>query len=378
MPSITASAFDGTLNSNVIYNALFNVKILFQKFAPNTVRRDEIVSLLDKAVGMYGDTGIMQGMDIQGTYEFTMDAEAPKLLAINRNKTQKVEKFSISNWRQTDVTNDAYISKRAFLDEGSFAMFNGYLVSTLSKAMDAFESGFVKSSLGTYTSENENTTIRVKMPASDGTETTERLRASAIRKAILDLQDDLKDNQRKYNGYNFYSSYDWNDFTPVFSSKYVNEVNAQALYSTFNPEYLKSANGSRKWTPKWFGTPITENGITPTNNTTVYSLVEINSDETTNFPLSSEQLTQGVYRIFPGDLLPGSFEYFANEAYTKDDKVIAKVFAPEYVYYMTGYEQGESFYNPRSATTNHYQRKGYSPVQVSRFAPFITLIEVNE
>ena len=378
MPSITASAFDGTLNSNEIYNALFNVKILFQKFAPNTVRRDEIVSLLDKAVGMYGDTGIMQGMDIQGTYEFTMDAEAPKLLAINRNKTQKVEKFSISNWRQTDVTNDAYISKRAFLDEGSFAMFNGYLVSTLSKAMDAFESGFVKSSLGTYTSENENTTIRVKMPASDGTETTERLRASAIRKAILDLQDDLKDNQRKYNGYNFYSSYDWNDFTPVFSSKYVNEVNAQALYSTFNPEYLKSANGSRKWTPKWFGTPITENGITPTNNTTVYSLVEINSDETTNFPLSSEQLTQGVYRIFPGDLLPGSFEYFANEAYTKDDKVIAKVFAPEYVYYMTGYEQGESFYNPRSATTNHYQRKGYSPVQVSRFAPFITLIEVNE
>lgn len=378
MPSITASAFDGTLNSNEIYNALFNVKILFQKFAPNTVRRDEIVSLLDKAVGMYGDTGIMQGMDIQGTYEFTMDAEAPKLLAINRNKTQKVEKFSISNWRQTDVTNDAYISKRAFLDEGSFAMFNGYLVSTLSKAMDAFESGFVKSSLGTYTSENQNTTIRVKMPASDGTETTERLRASAIRKAILDLQDDLKDNQRKYNGYNFYSSYDWSDFTPVFSSKYVNEVNAQALYSTFNPEYLKSANGSRKWTPKWFGSVNAESSTTDPNNSTIYSLVEQNSDGTTNFPLTAEQIQAGVYRIFPGDLLPGNFDYNSNESYTRDDKVIAKVFAPEYVYYMTGYEQGESFYNPRSATTNHYQRKGYSPVQVSRFAPFITLIEVNQ
>lgn len=378
MPSITASAFDGTLNSNEIYNALFNVKILFQKFAPNTVRRDEIVSLLDKAVGMYGDTGIMQGMDIQGTYEFTMDSEAPRLLAINRNKTQKVEKFSISNWRQTDVTNDAYISKRAFLDEGSFAMFNGYLVSTLSKAMDAFESGFVKSSLGTYTSENENTTIRVKMPASDGTEATERLRASAIRKAILDLQDDLKDNQRKYNGYNFYSSYDWSDFTPVFSSKYVNEVNAQALYSTFNPEYLKSANGSRKWTQKWFGSVNGESSTTDPNNTTIYSLVEQNSDGTTNFPLTTEQIQAGVYRIFPGDLLPGNFDYNSNESYTRDDKVIAKVFAPEYVYYMTGYEQGESFYNPRSATTNHYQRKGYSPVQVSRFAPFITLIEVNQ
>lgn len=378
MPSITASAFDGTLNSNEIYNALFNIKILFQKFAPNTVRRDEIVSLLDKAVGMYGDTGIMQGMDIQGTYEFTMDAEAPKLLAINRNKTQKVEKFSISNWRQTDVTNDAYISKRAFLDEGSFAMFNGYLVSTLSKAMDAFESGFVKSSVGTYTSPNANTTISVKMPASDGTEATERLRASAIRKAILDLQDDLKDNQRKYNGYNFYASYDWSDFTPVFSSKYVNEINAQALYSTFNPEYLKSANGSRKWTSKWFGTPNAEGGNTGAGNTTIYSLIEINSDGSDNFPLTQQQLTNGVYRLFPGDLLPSNFDYEANTSYTRNDKVIAKVFAPEYVYYMTGYEQGESFYNPRSATTNHYQRKGYSPVQVSKFAPFITLIEVNE
>ena len=75
--------------------------------------------------------------------------------------------------------------------------------------------------------------------------------------------------------------------------------------------------------------------------------------------------------------MPANFAYEANESYTVDDKVIAKVFAPEYVYYMTGYEQGESFYNPRSATTNHYLRKGFSDVQVSKFRPFITIKEVN-
>lgn len=342
------------------------------------VKRDEIVSLLDKAVGMYGDSGILQGMDIQGTYDFGMDAEAPKLLAINRNKTQKVERFVINKWRQTDVTNDAYISKRAFLDEGTFAMFNGYLVGTLSQAMDAFESGFVKSSVGTFTSANAATTINVKMPAIDGTEATERIRAAALRKAILDLEDDMKDNQRKYNNYGFYASYDWNDFTPVFNSKYVNEINAQALYSTFNPEYLRSANGSRKWTPKWFGTVLATAGTTDATNYNIYSLVEINSDESTNFPLTAEQLAAGTYRIFPGDILPGGFDYAANEAYVREDKVIAKIFAPEYVMYMTGYQQGESFYNPRSATTNHYLRKGFSDVQVSGFRPFITLIEVNE
>lgn len=378
MAGTTAAAFNGSLNSNEIYNALFNLRILFQKIAPQTVKRDEIVSLVDKATGMYGDTGVLQGMDIQGTYNFGMDSEAANLLAINRNKTQKIEKFTIDKWRQTDVTNDAYISKRAFLDEGTFAAFNGYLVGTLSKAMDAFESGTVKTSIGTYTDPNENCTIEVLMPAADGTEATERLRAAAIRKAILDLKADIADNSRKYNGYGFYASYDWDEFTPVFNTKYTNEVNAQALYSTFNPEYIKMASDGRQWTPKWFGNVYTTGNTTNgTLNTTSYSLIEINSDGTTNFPLTSTQISNGVYRIFPGDLLPEAFTYEANTAYRKDDTVIAKIFAPEYVYYMTGYEQGEAFYNPRSATTNHYLRKGYSDVQISKFRPFFTLKEVN-
>ena len=377
MASITAPAFTGNLTSNEIYNALFNLRILFQKLAPQTVKRDEIVSLLDKATGMYGSTGVVQGMDIQGTYDFGMDAEAPKLLAINRNKTQKVESYVINKWRQTDVTNDAYISKRAFLDEGTFAIFNGYIVGTLSQAMDAFESGFVKTAMGTYVSPIAACNITVTLPAADGTEATERIRASKIKKAILDLKADMQDNQRKYNGYNFYASYNWNDFTPVFSTNYMNEINALALPTVFNPEYIKTASEGRQWTPKWFGTVNTSGGTTTESNSTVYSLVEVNSDGSENFPLTDTQLQSGVYRIFPGDLLPAKFTYEANESYTVDDKVIAKVFAPEYVYYMTGYEQGESFYNPRSATTNHYLRKGFSDVQVSKFRPFITIKETN-
>ena len=377
MASYSAVAFDGQLNSNEIYSALFNLRILFQKLAPQTVRRDEIIALLDKAVGMYGDTGVLYGMDITGTYDFENDAEASKLLAINRNKSQKIEKFTIDHWRQTDVTVDAYLSKRAFLDEGNFAIFNGYLVGTLSQNFDAFETGFVKASLGTYESPIVACNINVTMPAADGTEATERIRAAAIKKAIMDLEDDMKDNQRKYNGYGFYGSYDWNDMTPVFNSKYVNEINAQAIYQTFNPEYLKSANGSRKWTPKWFGSVVTANGKTTATNSNVYSLIEQNSDGTKNLVLTPEQQTAGVYRIFPGDLLPNSFNYLKDEAYTRKDNVIAKIFFPEYIYYMTGYEQGEMFHNARSGTDNHYLRKGHSDVMVSKFRPFITLTEVN-
>lgn len=375
MAGIAAPAFAGSLNSNEIYNALFNLRILFQKLAPQTVKRDEIVGLLDKATGMYGDTGVVQGMDIQGTYAFGMDAEAPKLLDINRNKSQKIEKFTIDKFRQTDVTNDAYISKRAFLDEGTFALFNGYIVGTLSKAMDAFESGMVKASLGTFSAAPASMNLTITLPAIDGTEATERTRAALIKKAILDLKADMADNSRKYNGYGFYASYDWNDFTAAWSSQYINEINALSLYSAFNPKYIEEATDGRIWTPKWFGNVLTSAGTTTASNTDIFSLVEVNSDESTNFPLTSTQIAGGVYRIFPGDLLPDSFNYGANEAYQMDPKVICKVFAPEYVYYMTGYQQGDSFYNPRSATTNHYLRKGFSDVIISKFRPFITISE---
>ena len=165
--------------------------------------------------------------------------------------------------------------------------------------------------------------------------------------------------------------------TPVFNSKYVNEINAQAIYQTFNPEFLRSANGARKWTPKWFGTVVSANGKTNATNNNTYSLIEQNSDGTKNLVLTSEQVTAGVYRIFPGDLLPNSFNYLKGEAYVRGDNVIAKIFFPEYIYYMTGYEQGEMFHNARSGTDNHYLRKGHSDVMVSKFRPFITLTEVN-
>ena len=375
MAGIVAPAFNGVLNSNEIYNALFNLRILFQKIAPQTVDKDEVVALIEKATGYYGDSGVVEGMDIQGSYDFTMDSEAPKLLDINRNKTHKIERFVIDKWRQTDVTNDAYISKRAFLDEGTFALFNGYIVGTLAKAMDAFENGFVKSALGTFSAIPASMNLSITLPAIDGTEATERMRAALIKKAILDLKADLKDNSRKYNGYGFYASYSWDDFTSVWSSNYINEINALSLFSAFNPKYIDEKTDGHIWTPKWFGNVLTTAGTTPSTNTDIYSMVEINSDESTNFPLTDTQLSGGVYRIFPGDLLPDSFSYGANEAYQMDDKVICKIFAPEYVYYMTGFQQGEAFYNPRSATTNHYLRKGFSDVQISKFRPYITISE---
>ena len=50
-PAGTASAFNGVLNSNEIYEALFNLKILFQRIVPQSVMRDPVISLIEKGVG---------------------------------------------------------------------------------------------------------------------------------------------------------------------------------------------------------------------------------------------------------------------------------------------------------------------------------------
>lgn len=373
MASITAVAFNGALNTNEIYNTLFNVNILFQKLAPQTIKRDPVVGMIEKATGMYGDSGIVQGLDIQGTYEFGMDAEAANLLQVNRNKSHKIERYVINKWRQTDVTNDTYISKRAFKDEGTFSIFNSYLVATLAGAMTAFENGFVKTSMGTYKANSAapKCNVQVGMTPNDLSLETYILRAGQIRNAILNLRDDMADNQRGYNAWGQYASFNMEDMTIIFNNKYSNEVNSMALPQIFNPTYVNQAAGYRSWTPKWFGE-------VNTNTTTVagdYSMVEINSDGSVNFPITDTQLAAGVYRIFPGDPLPAGLTITAGQAYTPDDTIIGIIFDPEYVYYMTGFEESESFRNARSSTTNHYNRKGFSDVQMSNSRPFIVLTE---
>lgn len=86
-----------------------------------------------------------------------------------------------------------------------------------------------------------------------------------------------------------------------------------------------------------------------------------------------------VERFFPGDLIPngktikagGDFE--EDEVYVEDSNVIAKILV-KLPPYMSAFEVGTSFFNPRSLTENHYLTFGHNTLEALKNYPFITVL----
>ena len=60
------------------------------------------------------------------------------------------------------------------------------------------------------------------------------------------------------------------------------------------------------------------------------------------------------------------------EAYKEDDKVICKVLV-KLPPYMSAFEVGTSFFNPKSLTENHYLTFGHNTLEYLKNYPFITV-----
>jgi hypothetical protein len=76
--------------------------------------------------------------------------------------------------------------------------------------------------------------------------------------------------------------------------------------------------------------------------------------------------------VFPGDLLPGNTGYNANETYTEDTTVVFKVYHKNSIPFMTAFETGTEFFNPRALTSTHYLIWGYNGLEHLKNYPFIT------
>jgi hypothetical protein len=76
--------------------------------------------------------------------------------------------------------------------------------------------------------------------------------------------------------------------------------------------------------------------------------------------------------IFPGDLLPNATAYEANETYTEDGDIICKLVHRNSFKFMSAFEVGTSFFNPRSLTENHYLTWGYSKPEYLANYPVVT------
>ena len=113
---------------------------------------------------------------------------------------------------------------------------------------------------------------------------------------------------------------------------------------------------------RYFGKVNANAGTASASNTTIRSLIE------TDYTVSEK-----TYHVFPGDLLPNSASYKANETYTTDGTIICKIMHKNSIPFMSAFEVGTSFFNPKSLTETHYLTWGHNTLEYLQNYPMITL-----
>ena len=116
-----------TLNQNKITAALFNM-IISQRVFDNKVASTTLADKFRVDGTLFGDTKLYHSFDIGSPEDWLDDAEAEDLLKLNRNKSGKTQSITMGVYKIISVTVDQYLSKQAFMLEGTFAEYTSFIL----------------------------------------------------------------------------------------------------------------------------------------------------------------------------------------------------------------------------------------------------------
>lgn len=351
--------FNGNLNPNEIYGAIYNMIISQKVFADNIANTGS--SLLDKSRvdgTLYGDTKLYYATDVLYSEPWGNDGEMQNLLKPYRPEAPEVQEITLDVFRQISLTLDNYLSKRAWSNESAFAQFNSQMLGWLNDTKRVYESTIFNSFVGTAKSDSAKQNIEIQLPTDTDKEKEARLQAMTIAQEVANLFDDLKDISRDFNDYGNLRSYNPSDLVVVWNNKFINKIKKYDLPTIFHKEGLIDKFGEYTLNSRYFGTVNKTSGTTTSNNTTVRSLVE---------------KTYGDTHVFAGDLLPNSTAYQANETYTEDPNIMFKVMHKSSVPFMSAFSTETSFFNSKALNTNHYLTFGHNTLEYLKNYPFITV-----
>ena len=374
-------AFTGTLNQNEIFAALYNMIISQQVFADNIYDTKSTLADMSRVDGtLYGDTKLYYSTDVLKSFEWTNDAEAQNLLKLHRPEAPECQAITIDQFRMIPITVDNYLSKRAFATEGAFSAFNSQMLGWMRDTKKVYDATLFNSFVGTHQAGLEDDgkgakqNLTIALPAEpDGvddynTEAYNRLVAQTIATEMANLIVDLEDVSRDYNDYGNLRSYNVNDLVFVWNAEWVNKIKKLDLPTIFHKDGLIDKFAQHTLPARYFGNVNTSGGTTGGTNLTIRSLIE--KDYNTVEP--DKVGYDASKHIFPGDLLPTNTAYNANETYSEDGSIVFKVYHKNSVPFMTAFETGTEFFNPRSLTSTHYLIWGYNALESIKNYPFIT------
>lgn len=350
--------FQGTLKSNEIFSAIYNMIISQQVFSDNIAGTNaQLVDAARVDGTLYGDTKLYYATDALKSIDWIQDsAEATNVLALHRPADPKCQAITIDKFRQIALTVDEYMSKRAFADEGAFGQFNSVMQGWIADTKRIYDSTTYNAFIGTAEGQTAGQSKEIVL-----TGLSDEARAKKMAQEFADLFVDMTDVSRDFNDYGYLRSYDLSAIKVIWNKKYINEIRKIDLPTIFHKDGLMDKFDEYALPARYFGkinaSPTAGDGVK------VRSLIE-------------QEITKSneTKHVFAGDLIPTGFTAPANTSYTVDDYIIAKVVV-ELPPYMSAFETGTSFYNSRNLSTNHYLTFGRNTLEYLKNYPMITVTE---
>ena len=340
------ATFNGTLRSNEIFSALYNMIISQEVFADN-IKGSDLVDQARVDGGLYGDTKLYYSTDALASAAWGNDAEAANLLDIARPEAPKCQAIVLDTFRQISLTVDNYLSKRAWADEGSFSSFNSVMLGWIRDTKKVYDGTTYNCYVGTAEGQAEKSLVQVTV--ADGEN-----EAQVIANALADVITEMTDYNRDFNDYKQLRRYSEDEIKIIFNAKKINKIKNIDLPVIFDNAGLKATFSKEVLPAKYFGTVNTGSKVADANTR---SLVE--------------QTISGVH-YFAGDKIATGVTAPEGTSYQEDGSIVCKI-VTKLPPYMSAFEVGTSFFNPKSLTENHYLTFGHNTIEYLKAYPMVTV-----
>ena len=346
-----------TLNPNEIFASLANMIISQEVFADNLGKHQTLVDKARVDGSLYGDKKLYYATDVLESHEWGADAEAGNLLALDRPQDPEVQAITLDVFRQIRLTVDNYLTKQAWSSEGAFSSFNSVMLGWMRETKRVYDGTLYNVFIGT----NESAIGAQEQTVASKAAATPEAEAKVIAEKIATILVEMGAYNRDYNDYGFLRSYGEDAIKVIWNSKFINKIRKVDLPAIFHKEGLVDKFEEEVLPARYFGTKNAAKVVAGSNDGTYRSVIE------------KTYVKENVeYHVFPGDLIPSGVEIAVGEGYKVDADIICKIVV-KLPPFMSAFEVGTSFFNPRSLTENHYLTFGHNTLAALKNYPFVTL-----
>lgn len=394
--------FTGTLNINEWNAGLFNAYTLMAIQADNLDGLDgSLASMFKTEGGKYNDKIVFSDVDIVSSRIW--DPTDTNVLAMEERPALKQQEIVVNKKRQIAITIDKYLSRRAWMDEGSFSQYNSLVGAQVVNTKRVYDKKLVDVAIGTMESSKGSQQQTVVIPELTGQETFEQLEAHSritgqrIANKLANIYAEVKDASTAFNDNGFVKSFDKSKLMVIWNQDYLNSIQFIDLPTVFHKDGLFDFTG-KELLAKYMGTDSgagTADGSThrakneykiPVDATGKYSATgnkyvlvrpgDILPEKTPIVAVGTEETTSTLDTSYVVDKKTVKLTVEVNNtvhAYVADASIICKIVAKPGVKYFSDFETETEFNNTKNHTRNMYLTWLFAEPQYLAGYPLITL-----